>query len=237
MQILDDGGYAISGRFDIPGEGESNFVFARGWLVEIVEVEQGEYRFISDGKEVSAARRRFGVFYPPFSLIRTFVKDAKGIVRGVGAVERPAQLPTTPFIFETDFDSDFTAISEASEVLASARRRRSIEVNTSPSLISIKAKRLIDENYLIYPSISRIAARMKVSPEHLSRQFKRDLGISPSSYLHQLRVADATFRLSVGEEIIDISHEVGYNDLSRFYKQFRKSTRSSPAACRKILSR
>src|SRR5687767_10690729 len=122
MQILDDGGYAISDRFDIPGEGESNFVFARGWLVEIVKVEQGEYRFISDGKAVSAEGKHFGVFYPPFTLIRTFVKEVKGTVRGVGAVECPAQLPTAPFIFETDFDSDFTAISDALEVLASARR-------------------------------------------------------------------------------------------------------------------
>ena len=29
--------------------------------------------------------------------------------------------------------------------------------------------------------------------------------------------------------------EVGYNDLSRFYKQFRKATRTSPAACRTMM--
>ena len=101
------------------------------------------------------------------------------------------------------------------------------------SPVSSKTKRLIDDNYLIYPSIARIAERLKVSHEHVSRQFKKDYGLTPSAYLHKLRVAEATFRLSKGEEIIDISLDVGYNDLSRFYKQFRKATRTSPAVCRK----
>ena len=89
------------------------------------------------------------------------------------------------------------------------------------------------ENYLVYPSIARIADRLKVSHEHLSRQFKKDYALTPSAYLHKLRVAEATFRLALGEEIVDISLDVGYNDLSRFYKQFRKATRTSPAVCRK----
>ena len=81
------------------------------------------------------------------------------------------------------------------------------------------------------------ADRLKVSHEHLSRQFKKDYGLTPSAYLHKLRVAEATSRLSKGEEIIDISLDVGYNDLSRFYKQFRKATRTSPAVCRKQVLR
>jgi two-component system response regulator YesN len=74
---------------------------------------------------------------------------------------------------------------------------------------------------------------LNISHEHLSRQFKKDYGLSPSAYLHKLRVAEATFRLTLGEEIIDISQDVGYNDLSRFYKQFKKATHTSPAVCRK----
>jgi YesN/AraC family two-component response regulator len=35
-----------------------------------------------------------------------------------------------------------------------------------------------------------------------------------------------------GEAIIEVSGDVGYNDLSRFYKQFRKSTAASPGFCR-----
>jgi len=237
MQVLQDGGYAICDQLDIPGEGSSVFTFARGWLLEVLDLTDGEYYFVSDGTAVHPQSRSFGVYYPRFTITRPCVNRVKGSVRGVGSLEQDPKLPDIPFIFETGFRGEFSAVAEAVKVLAESGARQSIEVNTRPSLISIKAKRLIDDNYLIFPSISRIAGRLSVSPEHLSRQFKRDFGISPSGYLHQLRVADATFRLSAGEEIIDISHEVGYNDLSRFYKQFRKQTRTSPAACRDTLAK
>jgi AraC-like DNA-binding protein len=237
MQILADGGYAISERIDIDGAGSSYFVFARGWLLEILDLERGEYYFFSDGAEVRPPSKRFGIYYPPFTITRPFVSGVVGTVHGVGSTEVIPELPSTALMFDTDFAEDFVATSQAVDVLERSTNHRSIEVNSRRSLVTLKAKRLIDENYLVFPSISRIATRLSVTPEHLSRQFKRDLGITPSGYLHKLRVADATFRLSMGEPIVDISQDVGYNDLSRFYKQFRKATHTSPAACRKQVSR
>lgn len=237
MERLADGAYAIADEITIDGEGASHFIFSRGWLLEIIELRRGDYFFYRDSGEVRPRGPKFGVFYPPFTLIRCFVREVRGRVRGIGSVENFPALPSAPLVFETDFDGEFANLEQAFEVLDSGRERQSIEVNTKPSLVSLRAKRLIDENYLVYPSIGRIARRLRVSPEHLSRQYKRDYGLSPSAYLHQLRVAEATFRLSLGEEIIDISHEVGYNDLSRFYKQFRKATRTSPAVCRTMLGK
>jgi AraC-like DNA-binding protein len=235
MQLLEDGGYAIDDRVKIPGDGSDHFVFTSGWLLEIVEIDAGDFYFISDGEDVRPARKRFGVFYPSFSITQSCIRSFKGRVRGVGAVESLDRLPREPFIFDTRHTGKFTDSRQALDVIDEASNRRTIEVNTKPSLVTIKAKRLIDENYLVFPSISRIAGRLKVSPEHLSRTFKQDLGLTPSQYLRKLRVADATFRLSQGEQIIDISHDVGYNDLSRFYKQFRKTTNTSPGACRETL--
>jgi AraC-like DNA-binding protein len=236
MQLLDDGGYAIDDRVEIPGDGSDYFVFTSGWLMEILEVEDGEFYFVSDGHDVKPASSRFGIFYSPFTITRPFVRSFKANVRGVGSHSTVSGLPAGPYIFETDFDGQFLKASDAVDVIAASRNRRSIETNTKPSQLSVKIKGLIDDNYLAFPSMSRIADRLEVSPEHLSRQFKRDFGLSPSSYLNKLRVADATFRLSIGEPIIEISQDVGYNDLSRFYKQFRKTTKTSPAACRATLT-
>jgi AraC-like DNA-binding protein len=238
VDTLPDGGYAISDIFEIEGEGSSYFIFGRGWLLEIVDVTDGEYYFYSDGKEVRPDFRPFAVFYPTFTMVKPYAKNVKGTVNGVGSIRSFSQLPRIPMLFKTDFRDRLTSVDEAIQVLAARKQEQSIEVNTKPSLLSMRAKRLIDENFLVYPSIGRIAKRLDVSHEHLSRQFKRDFGLSPSSYLHQLRISEATYRLSLGEEeIIDISGEVGYNDLSRFYKQFRKATQTSPAICRNILRR
>lgn len=237
MQVLDDGGYAINDRISIPGEGVSDFVFGLGWLLEIVELSSGDYFFYSDGEEVRPGGRRFGVFYPPFTFVRAFARSVEGRVEGVGSETTLPELPSFPFIFQTHHNGTFKTTRQAICILTEATDRQSIAINTRPSRISLNAKRLIDENYVIDPSISRIARRLDVSHEHLSRQFKKDYGISPGKYLHALRVAEATFRLSLGREIVDISLDVGYNDLSRFYKQFRKTTGTSPSVCRKQVSR
>jgi AraC-like DNA-binding protein len=237
MDILADGEYRIDDEIDIGGDGISNFIFGRGWLLEIIELSKGDFFFYSDDKEVRSTTTRFGAFYPSFTIVRPHVRNVKGRVSGFGAVRSVPELPQTPFIFDTDFDGILVNVDHVIRILAASPDRRSIVINSKPSFLSIKAKRLIDENYLAYPSISRIASRLGVSPEHLSRQFKRDYYMSPSAYLHQLRVSEATFRLSIGEKIIDISNEVGYNDLSRFYKQFRKRTKTSPAECRTMLKK
>jgi AraC-like DNA-binding protein len=236
VDTLPDGGYVISDRFDIEGEGSSYFVFGRGWLLEIVRITSGDYYFHSDGNDVRPISSPFAVFYPTFTMIKAHTRNVKGTVNGIGSVRWFSELPRQPMIFKTNFRGEFSSFDQALEVLASRKQEQSIEVNSAPSLLSVKAKRLIDENFLIFPSIGRIAKRLNVSHEHLSRQFKRDYGLSPSAYLHQLRISEATFRLFIGEdEIIDISQDVGYNDLSRFYKQFKKTTKTSPAMCRNFL--
>ena len=237
MQVLGDGGYAINDLIDIPGEGAADFIFGHGWLLEILDLTRGEYYFFRDGRPVRSPTNRFGVFYPAFTFVRAFARNVQGRVIGVGSEQTFPGLPDSPFIFETGHRSPFTRIGQAFDVLSHSRNRQPIEVLTKPSHVSLKAKRLIDENYLIDPSIARIAAKLNISHEHLSRQFKKDYGISPRAYLHKLRVAEATFRLSLGQEIIEISQDVGYNDLSRFYKQFRNATHTSPAMCRKQVRR
>ena len=235
MKALGDDVYTLDEVAAVPGEGDSCFIFGRGWLLEILYVEAGEYHFISGDEKVKPAGPHFGVFYPSFTIVRPYVKDVRVCVRGIGSIRAFPELPRSPFVFETDFSGQFTRIEQAFEVLGSSGKRLSIEINPAPSFLSIKAKRLIDREHTDSPSISRIAKKLRVSPEHLSRQFKRDFGLSPSEYLHKLRVAEATFRLTLDEAIVDVSMEVGYNDLSRFYKQFRKATRTSPGMCRSQL--
>ena len=59
--------------------------------------------------------------------------------------------------------------------------------------------------------------------------------MTPIDYCHRVRAMDASSRLMKGEQIIDVSLDVGYNDLGRFYKQFRRRMKSSPGGCKTIL--
>jgi len=207
------------------------------WLLELFELESGEIFFKSGENEIHPVTNHFGIFYTAFSITQPCFRNAKGTLIGIaGSDVLPAKFSSAPFIFETIFNGKPES-ADVVKILESGTYLQTIEVSPHASLISRKAKKLIDENYKIYPSIARIAGRIGVSHEHLSRQFKHDFGMTPSAYLREIRVSDATFRLARGEEIIDVSGEVGYNDLSRFYKQFRQTTNASPGACQKQISR
>ena len=232
MELSESGAFLIEDVLEIRGSGAMTFVMCDAWLIELFELEAGEFSFMRGGECIRPKTKRFGIFYPPFSIMRVCFKDIRGRWTGMAATATlPEKFMAVPIVFETDFTESPQRVVQVKEILESSYNRQSIEMNPTPSLLSLKAKRLIDENYLIRPSISALAARLNVTHAHLTRQFNRDFGLSPSAYCHQLRIADATSRLAKGEEIINVSQEVGYNDLSRFYKQFRKATTKTPGYC------
>ncbi|HVE58547.1 MAG TPA: AraC family transcriptional regulator [Pyrinomonadaceae bacterium] len=229
---LPDGLYYFEDELEIESVLKANVITCAGWLLELLKLDAGEVSFFSETEEIRPHFTQLAIFYPPFTITRPCFKRVKARLKGIAGISGlPAEFSKKPFVFETDFAKTPKNAAQIVEILNSSRNARFVDANPKASLLSLKAKKLIDENYQIFPSIARIAARLKVSHEHLTRQFKKDFGLSPNAYLHQLRIADATFRLSQGEPIIDVSGDVGYNDLSRFYKQFRKSTTKSPGFC------
>jgi AraC family transcriptional regulator of adaptative response/methylated-DNA-[protein]-cysteine methyltransferase len=79
---------------------------------------------------------------------------------------------------------------------------------------------------------NKTTGKLGVSHAHLTRQFKRDYGLTPIDYCHRLRVSDAMGHLSQGGKILDVGYDVGFNDATRFYADFRKVTGTSPGKCR-----
>lgn len=232
--FLPDGTYLFRDQFDIKGVVTTGVVTCKGWLLEMYQLRAGELCFLSGKEEIRPNGNGFGVFYPPYTLVRPRFVNAKGNLLGLaGTAPLPAGIGMVPFIFGASLPLELRSVTE---ILAAGRNRQAIDANPRASALSIKARKLIVEGYASEPSIGRIAARLGVSNEHLSRQFRRDYGMSPRDYLHQLRLADAPLELARGEAIADISHESGYGELSRFYKQFRKTTGTSPGLCRGIVT-
>lgn len=233
-EFLSDGAYLFHDELS-GGMLDATVITCAAWLLELYELKSGDAAFEVGTKKVRPTSNCFGVFYPPFSLTRPCFKNPQGQLIGIAASsDLPAELLSPPVVFDTAFCSPGSAL-EAISLVRNGANRQPIDPCAAASSLSVKAKRLIDENYLAYPSIARIAERVGVSHAHLSRQFKGDFDMSPSEYFRRLRVADAPLRLARGEEIVNVSLDVGYNDLSRFYKQFRKTTNSSPGSCKTLL--
>lgn len=235
-ELLPNGLYLFDDEVAVHGVITASVITCAAWLLELNELRSGEIFFISGQEQISPRTKRFGVFYPPFSITRPSFKNLKSHVIGIAAIDAlPEEFTGAPIVFDANRVERPTSLQQIIEILKTGINSQPIEFNPHPSLLSLKAKRLIDESHRVYPSIARVASRIGVTHAHLSRQFKRDFEMSPSAYLRQLRVADVPLRLARGEEIINISLDVGYNDLSRFYKQFRKTTRTSPGVCKTIM--
>ena len=235
-ELLPDGSYLFEDELEVGGVVAATVITCAAWLLELHELRTGEIFFISGKKQIRPKTRRFGVFYPPFSITQLTFNNPKGRLVGVAAsASLPTEFKSMPIVFEAASIKAPASGAQVVEILTSGDNRQPIDLNPDASVLSLKAKRLIDQNHLAYPSIARIAERLGVSHAHLSRQFKSDFGMSPSDYFRKLRVADAPLRLARGEEIVNVSQDVGYNDLSRFYKQFRKTTNTSPGACKTML--
>lgn len=75
------------------------------------------------------------------------------------------------------------------------------------------------------------------SPEYLCRIFKKHLNKTPTEFINDIRIDNAKFALEyTNHSIMEISADVGYENLSHFYHQFKKRTGMSPKAFREYLS-
>jgi AraC-like DNA-binding protein len=233
--LLPGGAYWFEDTLALAGILAAEVITCTAWLLECYALDDGEVVFRSGSAEVRPGASQFACFYPPFALSRPCLHAARGRVRGLAATAPlPPGLSAGPVLFAAAFDGRPASLAAAFDLVRRAQPRQPIDACPAPASLSRAAKQLIDENVHASPGIGRVAARLGVTHAHLTRQFKRDFGLTPSAYLHQLRLADAPLRLALGQPILDVSHEVGYNDLSRFYKQFRQRALATPGACQAL---
>jgi AraC-like DNA-binding protein len=218
---LEDGSVWIEGQLSRPPEGLTGpLVIGRDWLLEMIRTERGHTR---------------GFFWAPFAIICD-IPEIESILNGcfVG-FSAPLQPPACWLVTSMMFDLGTVALARTPqgliELIAEPRPYVSLE-NTVASTLSQKAKRLIAANFTTSFRIRDVARKIGVSHAHLTRQFKADFGLTPVDYQHRLRVSEAISRLSRGQEILETGYDVGFEDTSRFYKNFRKITGTSPGKCR-----
>ncbi len=73
-----------------------------------------------------------------------------------------------------------------------------------------------------------------VSQAHVSRSFRRHLGVTPSQYVNQVRVQRAAHLLATtGRDILDIGFSLGFRSPSYFYRVFARACGLPPAAFRR----
>lgn len=96
-----------------------------------------------------------------------------------------------------------------------------------------KSASFIDSHYSYPISVEDIADAVSVSRSTLFRIYKKQLGLSPQTYLEQIRIRRACLLLMETElSVGSVARSVGYEDSMYFSKVFNKVTGQSPSRYR-----
>jgi two-component system response regulator YesN len=96
-----------------------------------------------------------------------------------------------------------------------------------------KALKLIQLRYWDDVSLSGLARELGMSRFHLSRRFKEVTGVTFRGYLLRTRLERAKVLLASRQvSITEVAHAVGFGDLPRFDKLFKRYTGVTPSAFR-----
>jgi len=106
----------------------------------------------------------------------------------------------------------------------------------APLCIPVKrAMELIQQRYWDQFSLSSLALQVGMSKYHLSRRFREVLGVTFRDYLLRVRLERAKALLTTGRvSITEVAQNVGFGDLPRFDKVFKRYTGFTPSAYRSL---
>lgn len=93
----------------------------------------------------------------------------------------------------------------------------------------LKTLKFIEENYMEDISSADIAENVGISSDYITKQFKKELEITPLDYLRKYRIAKAIELIKTTDmSISDVSVACGFNDLSLFSRVFKQTFGLTP---------
>lgn len=96
-----------------------------------------------------------------------------------------------------------------------------------------RAMGLIQQRYWVHVSLSALARQVGMSKYCLSHRFREVLGVTFRDYLLRVRLERAKALLAAGQlSITEVAQSVGFGDLPRFDKVFKRYTGFTPSAYR-----
>lgn len=102
-----------------------------------------------------------------------------------------------------------------------------IEIKLS-SLI-YKVKQYIDQHYHERLSLNSVASQFYISPEHLSREFSKQMGTTFIQYLKETRLFQATYALLFSQfKVEQIANSHGFSSYHNFNRQFKEQFHVTP---------
>ncbi len=204
------------------------------WIVGCVKVLSGEVKFLRDGKKVDPGGESFILAMPKHSVVSVVVKDATTVNSAVfSKLATPKLFPAEPIVFPIEKPVTFLSLDDVEQVLRGAAQARSIQRTSRPNPKTHRLVKYFGEHFQENIPLPELAAKFGLAPSVLSRVFRRDWGKPPIHFRNYLRILDSFRHLAEETAVTDVAFEVGFNDLSRFMKQFKGTVGYTPRSIQK----
>jgi AraC-like DNA-binding protein len=102
-----------------------------------------------------------------------------------------------------------------------------LPVPKEPNAVRI-VREFLDQNYDNDIGLAQLARLTDLSPFHLNRTFRRQLGMPPHAYQIQRRIARAKALLRANWTIADVAHRTGFADQSHLTRHFKRIVGVTP---------
>jgi AraC-like DNA-binding protein len=229
-------------RWQRRGHGARVFPTVAHDELELSWIERGAARFRIGSRSEVVERGRLFLVPPGVEHETAFLGDTSGVAIGLDAAlldERVALLReghplsiaalSLARLFDTEH-ADLETLVDALAIELLAPRDASPQVRDR-RVASIVAR--IHDELADDLSVGRLAADAGLSRFHFARLFRAHTGKSPRDYVLEVRLAEAARRLARRRESVsEVALAVGFTDLPRFARQFRRSYGTLPSRWR-----
>lgn len=185
---------------------------------------------------VSDDRFAYDVCYPDLVFMQT------ALLRATGSIGRPRLCgPRLTGAAASAIGDVLASLSDNADGAAGHFERDLLHLlSTQPDLVEAdpggpertplvaQACALIEEHIASAIPIEHICARLGVSRFHLARTFRESIGLPPSIYIRQLRLARALDRVRSGESLAELAHDYEFFDQAHFTREFKRVYGTSP---------
>ena len=174
--------------------------------------------------------------------------DGFGVLEAMRAEEASRNIPVIVLTGQVLTEEDMARLNRgvasvlgkglfsAEETLERIEATLSRQCRLSPEVQRIvrKAMAYVHTHYAEPISSRDIAAHVGFSEQHLSRCFRKEIGVTPGEYLKRYRIRQAKALLEAGDRsVTEVALEVGFSGSSYFARVFRAEVGVSPNAYRR----
>ncbi len=230
FRILGRQEVALKRRITLRGEQWVGDALGPRWMCGIIELPYGELEFQKGDKLFLLTQGKYFVVFPPFCCLKFKIKEALVLVNAVIS-KRPFKFLSgkSPLYIRTDMNQlpkNFQGISDS---IVRAYNGHGLLLASSAHIIAERAKFAIDDDFGNPTSLGEVAKYINTTQAQMTRAFKQAFIFTPVEYRTHMRISNSIHELLYNRPICDVFQSVGFSDLSRFNKNFKKLLTVSPS--------